>query len=71
MTPLSVAIFALALSVRLLLAQPTRRATAILRMGGEPFAKLLRILREPRDPRRGLGRDIGLDVQAIALSVPL
>ena len=52
-------------------AEPTRRATAIVAMRREPFAQLLRILRDPRDPRRGLGRDIGLELQRIALSVPL
>ena len=51
--------------------EPTRRATAILRMRREPLAQLMRILRESRDPRRGLGRDIGLELQRIGLPVPL
>ena len=57
--------------MRLLLAQPARRAAAILGMRREPFAQLLRILCEPSDPGGGLSRDIGLKLQRIGLPVPL
>ena len=70
MTPLSVAIFALSLSVRLFLAQAAGRASAILQMRREPLTQLLGILCEARDPRGGLRLDNGLELRRIGLSVP-